>query len=99
LIWALRRRIDSVEEASVLRSVGRSAVAAAAAALLMLGGLRLVEDWLGPLLSNGLGRLVVLAGLSAAGVAIFVLVAAALKSPELAQVRSQLSRRFGRRAA
>ncbi|HET8571242.1 MAG TPA: murein biosynthesis integral membrane protein MurJ [Candidatus Limnocylindria bacterium] len=98
LVWALRRRIDSVEEASVLRSVGRSAVAAAAAALLMLGGLRLVEDWFGSLLANALGRLLVLAGLSAAGIAIFVLVAAALHSPELAQVRSQLSRRLGRNA-
>ncbi len=96
LIWALRRRIESVEEASVLRSVGRSAVAAGAAALLMLGGLRLVEDWFGPLLENGLGRLLVLFALSAAGVAIFVLVAAALRSPELAQVRSQLGRRLGR---
>ena len=98
LVWALRRRIESVEEAAVLRSVARSAVAATAAALLMLGGLRLVEDWLAPLLANGLGRLLVLAALSGAGVAIFVLVAAALKSPELAQVRSQLSRRRSRRS-
>ena len=80
----------------MLRSVGRSTVAAGAAALLMLGGLRLVEDWFGPLLENGLGRLLVLAALSAAGIAIFVLVAAALRSPELAQVRSQLGRRLGR---
>ncbi len=94
LVWALRRRIDSVDEAAVLRSVGRSAVAAGAAALLMLGGLRLVEEWLVPLMDNGVGRLFVLAGLSAAGVTIFVLVAGALRSPELAQVRSQLSRRL-----
>jgi putative peptidoglycan lipid II flippase len=99
LVWALRRRIESVEEVAVLRSVGRSAVAGVAAALLMLGGLRLVEDWLAPLLVNGLGRLVVLAVLSAAGVAIFVLVAAALRSTELAQVRGQLSRRFARRSS
>lgn len=99
LVWALRRRIESVEEAAVLRSLARSAVAAGAAALLMLGGLRLVQDWLAPLLANGFGRLVVLAVLSAAGVAIFALVAAALRSPELGQVRSQLSRRFGRRPA
>jgi putative peptidoglycan lipid II flippase len=99
LIWALRRRIESVEEATVLRSVGRSAIAAAAAALLMLGGLRLVEDWLTPLLANGFGRLVVLAVLSAAGVAIFALVAASLRSPELGQVRSQLARRVRRRSS
>ena len=99
LVWALRRRIESVQEGAVLRSVARSAVAAGAAALLMLGGLRLVQDWLAPLLVNGFGRLVVLAVLSAAGVAIFALVAAALRSPELAQVRAQLSRRMGRRPA
>ncbi len=99
LVWALRRRIDSVEEAAVLQSLGRSAIAAGAAALLMVGGLRLVEDWLAPFLANGLGRLIVLVGLSAAGIAIFVLVAAALRSPELAQVRSQLSRRLNRRSA
>jgi putative peptidoglycan lipid II flippase len=99
LIWALRRRIESVEEATVLRSVGRSAIAAGAAALLMLGGLRLVEDWLAPLLANGFGRLVVLAVLSAAGVAIFALVAASLRSPELGQVRSQLARRVRRRSS
>jgi putative peptidoglycan lipid II flippase len=96
LVWALRRRIESVEERSVLESVGRSAVAAAAAALLMLGGLRLVEDFGPALLANGVARLLVLAVLSAAGIAIFLLVAAALRSPELAQVRSQLGRRSGR---
>lgn len=98
LIWALHRRIESVEEAAVLRSAARSAVSAGAAALLMLGGIRLAEDWLAPLLANGLGRLLILGVLSAAGVAIFVLVAAALRSPELAQVRWHLGRRFRRRS-
>jgi hypothetical protein len=41
---------------------------------------------------------VVLFGLAAAGTAIFLLVAGALGSPELDQLRSILRRRFGRSA-
>ncbi len=96
LMWALRRRIDSVEEGSILRALGRSAVAGGAAALLMLGAMQLVREWFAPLLDNGVGRLAVLIVLAAAGTAIFLLVAAALRSPELAQLRRYAGRRFSR---
>ena len=99
LVWALRRRIESVEERSVLTSAGRSLVGGAAAALLMLGGLTMARAWLGGMLEHGLGRLVLLVLLSLAGIAIFALVTAALGSPELEQVRGQLRRRLRRRAS
>ncbi|MGH2455624.1 MAG: murein biosynthesis integral membrane protein MurJ [Candidatus Limnocylindria bacterium] len=93
LLWALRRRIDSVEEGAVLRSAGRSVVAAGAAALLMLGGLTLLRDAVPGILENGLGRLLALAALTGAGGAIYLLVASALHSPELGQMRALLRRR------
>jgi putative peptidoglycan lipid II flippase len=93
LLWALRRRIESVEEGQVLRSAGRSAVAGGAAALLMLGGLTVVRSALPALLDDGVGRLLVLVALTAAGFAIYALVASALRAPELAQMRSLLTRR------
>jgi putative peptidoglycan lipid II flippase len=93
LLWALRGRIESIEEGQVLRSVGRCAVAALAAALLMLGGLTLVQGAAPALLENGVGRLAVLGALTAAGFAIYALVASALRAPELAQMRSLLARR------
>jgi putative peptidoglycan lipid II flippase len=95
LLWFLHRRLESIDEASILRSVGRAAVAALAAALLMLGGLTLVEGSLAGLLENTVGRLVVLLVLSAAGLAIYLLVAAALRAPELGQLRGILRRRGG----
>lgn len=98
LLWSLRRRIESVEEGAILRSVGRAGVAALAAALLMLGGLTVVEGSLGGLLDNAVGRLLVLLVLSAAGGAVFLVVAAALRSPEIGQLRGILRRR-GRRSA
>jgi putative peptidoglycan lipid II flippase len=98
LLWFLRRRLDSVEEAAIVRSVARAGTAALAAALLMLGGLTVVEGSLGGLLDNPIGRLLALLVLSAAGGAIFLLVAAALRAPELDQLRA-IVRRRGRRAA
>jgi putative peptidoglycan lipid II flippase len=93
LLWFLRRRIESVDEGAIVRTLARSAVAGLAAALLMLGGLTLVEGSLSALLDNAIGRLLALVGLSAAGGAIFLLVAAALRSPELAQLRGIMRRR------
>jgi peptidoglycan biosynthesis protein MviN/MurJ (putative lipid II flippase) len=95
LLW-LRRRIDSVEEGEVLRSAGRSALAAVVAALLMLGGVTVAREWAPALLENAFSRLVVVAGLTAAGGAIYLLVAAALRAPEIAQMRSVLARRRSR---
>jgi putative peptidoglycan lipid II flippase len=99
LLFWLRRRIDSIEEGEVLRSVGRSAVAGLAAALLMLGALTLVRGWAPALLDDGVARLLVVGGLVAAGGAIFVLVASALQAPEIGQMRALLARGRGPRGA
>jgi putative peptidoglycan lipid II flippase len=92
LLWSLRRRIDSIEGGEILRSLLRAGVAALAAALLMFGGLAVVEATVGGLLDNPVGRLIVLLVLAAAGSAIFLVVAAALRSPELVQLWSILRR-------
>jgi putative peptidoglycan lipid II flippase len=99
LVWALHRRIESVEERAVLHSAGRSAVAALAAALLMFGGLTLVREWLPAALEGGVTRLLVVAVLTGGGGAIYLLVASALRSPEIALMRSLLRRRRGGDAA
>jgi putative peptidoglycan lipid II flippase len=93
LLWALHNRIESIEGAAVLRSAARSAVGAGAAALTMLGGLTLVETWFPALLQGGVGRLLVVLVLGAAGAAIFLLVASALRSPEIALLRNLMQRR------
>ncbi len=96
LLWSLHRRIESVEEAAILRSLGRAAVAGVAAALFMLGGLTLIEGSLGGFLDNIVGRLLALLVLSAAGGAVYLVIAAALRAPELAQLRDILRRRTRR---
>ncbi len=98
LIWALRGRLGGLHGAAIARSFVRSAAAALAAALAMLGGLELVEVWVTGLVTNALGRVAVLLVLSAVGVAIFLGVAAALRSPEIGEVRRLIGARFtGRR--
>ena len=87
LLWSLQRRIESIHAGQILASVGRSALGAGAAALLMFGGLKLVEAGAGALLDNVVGRLLVLLALTAAGGLIYVVVAAALRAPELQQLR------------
>jgi len=74
----------------------RAGVAAAAAALLMLGGLEVVHSAFAGLEGTGLGRLAVLIVLAGAGLAIYVLVAGAMRSPELAQLREMAGRRLRR---
>ena len=96
LLWSLRRRIESIMGRELLRSAGRATVAAAAAALLMFGALQVVSGSLPAVLENGLGRLVVLLGLSAAGLAIYAVIAGALRSPELDQLAGIARRRLGR---
>ncbi|HEX2141571.1 MAG TPA: hypothetical protein VHK28_04750, partial [Candidatus Limnocylindria bacterium] len=99
LLWALRRRIESIEDGEVARSAARSAVAAGAAALLMLGGLTLVQATLPAMLDHGLGRLVAVGALTSAGGAIYLVVASALRAPEIGQLRALLARRRGGAAA
>jgi putative peptidoglycan lipid II flippase len=96
LLWSLHRRIESVEEAAIVRALGRAAVAGVAAALFMLGGLTVVEGALGGLLDNVVGRLMVLLVLAGAGGAVYLVVAAALRAPELGQLRGILRRRSRR---
>jgi putative peptidoglycan lipid II flippase len=92
LMWSLRRRIESIEGGEILASLMRAGVAALAAGVLMFGGLAIVEATVGGLLDNALGRLLVLLVLAAAGGAIYLVVAAALRSPELVQLRTLLRR-------
>ncbi|MDP9243745.1 MAG: murein biosynthesis integral membrane protein MurJ [Chloroflexota bacterium] len=96
LVWALRNRIHSIEGASIGWAVLRGGVAATAAALLMLGGLQVVHSAFSSLTESALGRLLVLSVLSGAGLAIYLLVSAALHSPELAQLREMARRRLRR---
>jgi putative peptidoglycan lipid II flippase len=98
LLWMLRSRLRGLDAADLLASLGRSAVAAGAAALLMLGALHLVESWFGDLLVHGLGRLLVLLVISVMGVAVFLIVAAALRAREIGELQRLLGGRF-RRAA
>ncbi len=99
LLWSLHRRIENVEEPAILRSLGRAAVAGVAAALLKFGGLTLLEGSLGGLLDNAIGRILALAVLAGAGGAVYLVVAAALRAPELVQLRTLLQRRRSGRAA
>jgi len=92
LLWSLRRRLDSIEGGEILGSLARAGLAAIGAALLMLGGLAIVEATVGGLLDNAIGRLVVLLVLAAAGGAIYLVIATALRSPELVQLRTLLRR-------
>jgi putative peptidoglycan lipid II flippase len=100
LIWALRQRIGSIEEADVLRSASRSAAAALVAGGAMLGVLAATQAWLPGALTNGAARVAALAVLTAVGTAVYVAAAAMLGSSELAQVRGYFGgRTWGRRAA
>jgi putative peptidoglycan lipid II flippase len=99
LVWALRHRIGSIEEAEVLGSATRSGLAALLAGLAMLGGLAVTQAWLADLLVNGAGRVLALVVLAGAGAAIYLLAATILRSGELAQVRGYFGGRRWRRGA
>ena len=64
----------------------------------MLGGLTVVESALPGLLENVVGRLLALLVLSAAGIGVYLVMAAALRTPELGQLRDYLRRRRERTA-
>jgi putative peptidoglycan lipid II flippase len=99
LAWALRRRIDSIDEVRVLRSAFRSALAALLAGFAMFGGLAAAKVWVPDLLANGAGRVLILLVLVAVGAAVYLLAALAMRSDELAQVRRYFSRRRAAEAA
>jgi putative peptidoglycan lipid II flippase len=98
LLWALRSRLDGIDGTAIARSLARSLVAGVVAALVMLGALQLTDAWLAGVMEHGVGRLVVLLVLSGIGTALFLVVAAALRSPEVGELRSLLGSRFARRA-
>ncbi len=93
LALALRRRIESIDEETILRSALRSGAAALVAGIVMFAGLTAAQAWFAELLANGLGRVAVLAILVAAGAAAYLLAAVALRSDELGQVSRYLLRR------
>jgi putative peptidoglycan lipid II flippase len=93
LAWSLRRRIDSIDEGTILRSALRSALAAVVAGAVMLAGLTAAQAWFAELLANGAGRILALLILAGGGTAVHLLVAMAMRSEELGQVRRYLLRR------
>lgn len=97
LLWALRGALKRIDGRALADSGARALVAAVAAALLMLGGLSVLEGAAPSFVESPAGRLITLLALSAAGVAIFVLVASALRSPELGTLRALIGRRLRRR--
>jgi putative peptidoglycan lipid II flippase len=97
LVWALHSRLDGLNLDEVAPSLARSALAGGAAALVMFGALRSVELWLPELLTDPLGRLVILLVVSGMGLAAFLLVAAGLRSAELGEMRRLLGGRFAPR--
>ena len=99
LVWALRNRLGGLHGTAIARSLARSVAAGVAAALIMLGGLQLSELWAGALLDNAFGRLLVLLVLAGIGAGIYLLVAGALRSPEIGELRRLVAGRFRRRAA
>lgn len=94
LMWALRSRLNGLDGAALLSSLVRSTLAAAVAAVVMFGALQLTDALLPSLLDHALGRLAVLLLLSAVGGAVFLAVAALLRSPEIGELRRLLGRRF-----
>ena len=100
LLWYLHRRLESIEGAAIVAAVARATAGAVVASVVMFAGLRIAEIVIPTLLADPIGRLVVLAALVAAGGAAFVGVAAAIRSPELAQfvVALRRMRRWGRAA-
>jgi putative peptidoglycan lipid II flippase len=93
LLWSLRARLDGIDGRLILGSLLRALLAASAAAAVMAGGLILLNAAAPDLMAGPVGRLVGLLVLTAAGAVAFVLVAAALRSPELRQLRDAVRRR------
>jgi putative peptidoglycan lipid II flippase len=93
LLWSLRERLEGIEGSAILSSVLRAGMAAFVAGLLMAGGLWGLDAVASDLVADPFGRLVALIVLIAAGAAGFVLVARALRSPELTQLFDAVRRR------
>jgi putative peptidoglycan lipid II flippase len=96
LLWAVRGRLGGLDGVKISASLVRAVIAATAAAALMFGGLRLTDQWFAGLLAHAAGRLLVLVLLSAAGIAIFLVVAAALRSRETGELAALLRSRWRR---
>jgi hypothetical protein len=74
-------------------------LAAALAAIVMLGGLAAAQTWFADLLANGAGRVLVLLILAGGGTAVYLVISTLMHSDELAQLRRYASRRRTRAVA
>lgn len=92
LLWSLQRRIESIEAPAIAAAVARASAGAGVAALVMLGGLAALEATQPSLLGDALGRVGALLVLLAGGTLAYLIVALALRSPELRQLREAMSR-------
>jgi len=90
LLWALRDRLESLDESRVGVAVGQAFLAGLAAAGVMFGGLRLVEAMAAEWMADGVARAVVLVGLLLAGAASYLAAAALMRSGELRQLAGYL---------
>jgi putative peptidoglycan lipid II flippase len=98
LLWSLQRRIESIEAPAIAGAVARAGAGAGVAAIVMFGGLAGLEWWAPGLLADPLGRVGALLVLLTAGTLAYLLVAVALGSPELRQLREAMSRLRRRRS-
>lgn len=90
LLWSLHGRLESIEGAAIAAAVGRAALGAGVASIVMFAGLQLFEAIAPELLDRALARLVVLAVLVVAGGAAYLGVAALIRSPELERLSHAL---------
>ena len=93
LLWSLRGRLEGIEGRSILWSLIRAGIAAAAAGAVMAGGLASFDALFPDVMDDAFGRLLLLLVLSGLGAVAFVAVAGALRSPELTQLRDVVRRR------
>jgi putative peptidoglycan lipid II flippase len=97
LAITLRLRIGGIGGRPLAASAGRALAAAALAALAMLGGLQLTEAWLPAALEHVGARIVALLGLASIGGIVYLVLAQALGSGELRDLRTLIGDRIRRR--
>lgn len=93
LVWALHRRLGSIDSAGITRAAVLATLAAAVSSLVMFLGLRGLELGAPGLLTGGLTRILVLAVLGGAGIVVFLAVAWVLRVEELSRAWTLLRSR------
>ena len=96
LLFSLRGRIGSIDGPLLARSALRSTGGALLTAVILFGGLALADATVPDLDASGLGRLVELLLLSAAGGAAYLGFSIVTRAPELNAVGREFRRRFRR---